>query len=101
MAAPRTNHVLRRTAGVVENATVELPPLKPNEVLIKITHSGLCHTDAVYHGFGKEMAFGHEGVGVVEEIGSAVTTLKVGQRVGGGYFREVSVICGFFPCERR
>jgi threonine dehydrogenase-like Zn-dependent dehydrogenase len=38
--------------------------LKPNEVLIKVTHSGLCGTDEHYR--HEDMGLGHEGAGVIE-----------------------------------
>ena len=60
----------------------------PNEVLIKVTHSGLCGTDIHYK--GADIVLGHEGAGVVEEIGKDVKTLKKGDRAGWGY-----VCCSF------
>lgn len=38
--------------------------IKENEVLIKVTHSGLCGTDE--HNINLDMVIGHEGAGVVE-----------------------------------
>lgn len=38
--------------------------LKPNEVLIKVTHSGLCGTDEHYR--HEDMGLGHEGAGIIE-----------------------------------
>jgi NADPH:quinone reductase-like Zn-dependent oxidoreductase len=38
--------------------------LKPDEVLIKVTHSGLCGTDEHYK--HADMGLGHEGAGVIE-----------------------------------
>ena len=38
--------------------------LKPDEVLIKVTHSGLCGTDEHYK--HEDMGLGHEGAGVIE-----------------------------------
>lgn len=38
--------------------------LKPTEVLIKVTHSGLCGTDEHYK--HEDMGLGHEGAGVIE-----------------------------------
>lgn len=60
-------------------ASVEL---KPNDVLIKTTHSGLCTTDV--HALESGCSLGHEGVGTIEAVGDGVTTLTVGQRVGWG-----------------
>ncbi|KAK4936440.1 hypothetical protein LTR10_022657 [Elasticomyces elasticus] len=55
----------------------------PKEVLLKVTHSGLCGTDIHYKGV--DMVLGHEGVGIVEEVGSNVTMFKKGDRAGWGY----------------
>ncbi|KAJ9623307.1 hypothetical protein H2204_011213 [Knufia peltigerae] len=55
----------------------------PHEVLIRITHSGLCGTDLHYK--TTNSGLGHEGVGVVEEIGESVTRFKKGERAGWGY----------------
>lgn len=52
------------------------------EVLVKVTHSGLCGTDL--HDRSSGCGLGHEGVGAVEKIGSEVTAVKVGDRVGWG-----------------
>lgn len=78
---------LRGVEGTVKRSPFETPALKPREVLVKITHSGLCGTDLFYIPYG--CALGHEGVGVVEKIGDEVTLHKVGDRVGGGYLRSV------------
>lgn len=54
-----------------------------SEVLVKITHSGVCGTDLHYQ--HADMVLGHEGVGVVEKLGDGVRLLSVGDRVGWGY----------------
>lgn len=56
------------------------------EVLVRITHSGVCGTDD--HDRVDGCGLGHEGIGIVEKIGQDVTTIKVGQRVGSGYVVE-------------
>jgi D-arabinose 1-dehydrogenase-like Zn-dependent alcohol dehydrogenase len=58
----------------------------PREVLVKITHSGLCGTDVHYK--SADMALGHEGAGEVQEVGKEVTQYKKGDRVGWGYLHE-------------
>lgn len=63
--------------------------LQPHEVFIETTHSGVCATDKLYQTSG--IALGHEGIGIVREVGSGVGTVKVGDRVGFGYTHE---ICG-------
>lgn len=66
----------------------EIPQPKPdvNQVLIKIVASGLCYTDVHLTEGHIPVQFphtlGHEPVGEIVELGSAVTTRKVGDRVG-------------------
>jgi len=59
-----------------------LRKLGPRDVLIKTTHAGLCYTDV--HAKEKGCGLGHEGVGIIERLGDAVTSLAIGQRVGWG-----------------
>ncbi|GAA4107205.1 S-(hydroxymethyl)glutathione dehydrogenase/class III alcohol dehydrogenase [Zhongshania borealis] len=68
----------------IEEVDVMLP--KTGEVLIKIVASGVCHTDAfTLSGDDPEGIFpailGHEGGGIVEQIGEGVTSVKVGDHV--------------------
>ncbi len=68
----------------VEEVDVMLP--KKGEVLIKILASGVCHTDAfTLSGEDPEGIFpcilGHEGGGVVEQVGEGVTSVAVGDHV--------------------
>lgn len=81
------NFVYRGIEGAVKKVPDELPELGPQDVLIKITHASLCGTDV--HMIPHGMALGHEGVGIVEKVGSAVKILKVGDRAGAGYHRDV------------
>ena len=65
---------------------VDLDPPKKGEVLVKMVATGVCHTDAyTLSGKDPEAAFpiilGHEGGGIVEEVGEGVTTLKKGDHV--------------------
>lgn len=68
---------------------VELAEPKADEILVKITSCGVCHTDAaVQHQFipvPLPAVLGHEGCGVVTKIGSAVKEFKVGDKVGISY----------------
>jgi len=71
---------------------------KAGEVLVRIVATGVCHTDAfTLSGADPEGAFpvilGHEGGGIVEEVGEGVTSLKVGDHVIPLYTPE----CG--ECE--
>lgn len=67
--------------GLVESSTEK--QIGPKQVLLKVTHSGLCGTDVHYK--AADMALGHEGVGIVEKVGDQVTQFKNGDRVGWGY----------------
>lgn len=65
---------------------VDLAPPKDTEVLIEIKATGVCHTDAyTLSGLDPEGLFptilGHEGAGVVVEVGKKVTSLKPGDHV--------------------
>ncbi|HEX5307051.1 MAG TPA: alcohol dehydrogenase catalytic domain-containing protein, partial [Dyella sp.] len=65
---------------------VDVAGPKKGEVLVRIVASGVCHTDAyTLSGDDPEGAFpvilGHEGGGIVEEIGEGVTSVKVGDHV--------------------
>ncbi|MGW2664507.1 NAD(P)-dependent alcohol dehydrogenase [Nocardia tengchongensis] len=66
----------------METLTLEEP--RPGEVLVRIVATGVCHTDLVTKGvFPAELpiVLGHEGAGVVEQIGSEVTGIEVGDHV--------------------
>ncbi|KAK0104273.1 hypothetical protein ONS96_005365 [Cadophora gregata f. sp. sojae] len=81
-------------AGAVVKSSVDISSdLGPKEILIKITHSSLCYTDI--HMMSSGIALGHEGVGIIEKVGSGVTTLKVGDRAGGGYLRDSCGHCNY------
>ncbi|KAK7005881.1 NAD(P)-dependent alcohol dehydrogenase protein [Favolaschia claudopus] len=78
--------------GIVESTSHRQGPTG-NDVLVKITHSGICGTDEHYKHV--DMVLGHEGVGIVEQIGDRVTRHKVGDVVGWGYVHKT---CG--ECEQ-
>ena len=70
----------------LEIVEVDLEGPKAGEVLIEIKATGICHTDAfTLSGDDPEGAFpailGHEGAGIVVEVGPAVSSLKVGDTV--------------------
>ena len=77
-----TAAIVREPQGEFTIEQVELDELQQNEVLVQIEACGVCHTDAKYQGvLSLPAVFGHEAVGVVEEIGVAVTTVDPGDRV--------------------
>jgi threonine dehydrogenase-like Zn-dependent dehydrogenase len=61
--------------GKIIEATNHYEDLAAHEVLLKITHSGVCGTDQHYT--SQNMVLGHEGVGIVQEIGKEVTDFKM------------------------
>ena len=69
---------------VIEEVDVAGP--KAGEVLVQIVATGVCHTDA-YTLSGKDpegifpSILGHEGAGIVQEVGEGVTSLKPGDHV--------------------
>ena len=84
----------------VEN--VPDPEIKhPNDVIVKITSSCICGSDLhMYEGRTAAQAgivFGHENMGLIQEVGPAVRTLKEGDRV----VMPFNVACGFCKnCQR-
>ncbi|KAF2015546.1 hypothetical protein BU24DRAFT_441206 [Aaosphaeria arxii CBS 175.79] len=87
----------------VEVQMVPVPEIKPNEVLIKLNATGICHSDIHFmlndwavpkmSTFGVRCA-GHEGAGVIVKVGDAVKTLKPGMRAG---LKPIQDTCG--ACE--
>ena len=71
--------------GQLSIEEVELASPKASEALVRTVACGVCHTDAAaLHSFipvTLPIVLGHEGVGIVEEVGCEVTSLKKGDRV--------------------
>jgi glutathione-independent formaldehyde dehydrogenase len=67
----------------------------PNDVIVRVTSSGICGSDLhMYEGrtvAEPGIVFGHENLGVVEDVGSGVTALEQGDRV----VMPFNVACGF------
>jgi S-(hydroxymethyl)glutathione dehydrogenase/alcohol dehydrogenase len=64
---------------IIDTVTIAEP--KADEIIVKIKAAGLCHTDHDSLTWGKPIVIGHEGAGIVEQIGSAITDFKVGDKV--------------------
>lgn len=66
-------------------AEVELSDLRDDEVRVRIVAAGICHTDVAVKEQSVKlplpMVLGHEGSGIVEEVGSAIRHLAVGDHV--------------------
>jgi glutathione-independent formaldehyde dehydrogenase len=75
---------------------VETPRLQhPNDVIVRVTSTAICGSDLhMYEGRTAAepgIVFGHENMGIVEEVGEGVTTIKQGDRV----VMPFNVACGF------
>lgn len=68
---------------VIQQARIRGP--KDDEVLVRVVATGLCHTDLIvrdqYYPVPLPSVLGHEGAGIVEEVGPAVKDLKAGDHV--------------------
>ena len=82
----------------VKKPTIE----NPKDAILKVTSSAICGSDLhMYDGrtdMPKGSIFGHEIMGVIESVGEAVTSIKVGDRV----VLPFNIACGFcFNCIRQ
>jgi aryl-alcohol dehydrogenase len=95
---------MRITAAVVEEKgapfalrELELGELADDEILVEVAASGICHTDLICRDqwipTPLPAVLGHEGAGVVEAVGKAVTAVAPGDRVAMSYD-----CCGSCPC---
>lgn len=81
-----TAAVLRSAHGPfsIENLTLEEP--RDDEVLVRMVAAGMCHTDLLSRELPPEFfpgprVVGHEGAGIVEAVGAAVSDIAVGDQV--------------------
>lgn len=78
-----------------------IPVPKEKQILIKMCASGCCHTDihAIDGDWGvkpkSSLVPGHEGVGTVVEVGSAVTNFKVGDLAGMAWLHSACGTCEY------
>ncbi|MBW3628279.1 MAG: glutathione-dependent formaldehyde dehydrogenase [Gemmatimonadetes bacterium] len=82
----------------------DVPPIEhPNDAIVRVTKAAICGSDLhLYHGMVPDtrvgMTFGHEFIGVVEQVGSSVQGLQRGDRV----MVPFNVFCGScFFCARK
>ena len=77
--------VLHQVGGPFQIEEVELLPPEPGEVRVRMGAAGTCHSD--WHFVSGDLSrplpviLGHEGAGIVEEVGAGVTSVQPGQRV--------------------
>lgn len=91
-----------RPGGPLKPYEFERRTLGESDVAFKITYAGICHSDIhqVREEWGPAlfpMVPGHEIVGIVSEVGSAVDKFKIGDRIGVGVFIDSCRNCP--PCK--
>jgi aryl-alcohol dehydrogenase len=81
--------VIRSGGGPLVIEPVNLAGPRDNEMLVRIVASGICHTDIGYcYGWSigaSKMVLGHEGCGVVEQVGKKVKGFAPGDHVVVSY----------------
>lgn len=93
--------VFKEHSGPVEYTQVPVPTPGPNEVLVNIKFTGVCHTDL--HAWKGDwpldvklpLVGGHEGAGVVVAVGDLVKTIKVGDHAGIKWINSSCAHCDF------
>jgi propanol-preferring alcohol dehydrogenase len=91
--------VVRNFGKPLSIEEVPVPTPGPGQVLVKIVASGVCHTDlhAAQGDWPVKPAVpfipGHEGTGYVTDLGSGVTSLKEGDRVGVPWLHSACGAC--------
>ncbi|WP_186444979.1 alcohol dehydrogenase catalytic domain-containing protein, partial [Mesorhizobium sp. J18] len=104
----KSPHILQFDAAVLEQPGAALQigrlgiaPLGQTDVLVEMKSAGICHTDweAQQGSFGNAfpVVLGHEGAGVVAEVGRAVTSVRKGDKVVLSPFPTCG---GCYYCER-
>eukprot|EP00262_Sarcandra_glabra_P007393 TRINITY_DN20164_c0_g1_i1.p1 TRINITY_DN20164_c0_g1~~TRINITY_DN20164_c0_g1_i1.p1 ORF type:complete len:371 (-),score=58.15 TRINITY_DN20164_c0_g1_i1:103-1179(-) len=99
-----TGWAARDPTGVLSPYTYTLRETGPQDVYIKVSYCGICHTDIhqVKNDLGMSsypMVPGHEVVGEVVKVGSEVTKFKIGECVGVGCIVGSCSSCS--PCKSK
>lgn len=93
--------IFEKTGGPLLYKQIPTPEPRPDEVLVNIKYSGVCHTDL--HAWKGDWPFptklplvgGHEGAGVVVKVGSLVKEVNIGDHVGVKWINSTCLECGF------
>ncbi|NEO87159.1 MAG: NAD(P)-dependent alcohol dehydrogenase [Spirulina sp. SIO3F2] len=93
-------YAAHQPGGQLEPFTYEVGELAPEEVEVKVDYCGLCHSDLSMLNNDWEITEyplvpGHEVIGIVAAVGTGVTTLEPGQRVGIGWNGETCGTCEY------
>jgi alcohol/geraniol dehydrogenase (NADP+) len=88
----------REPRGKLEPFAFNPGELRPEQVEIKVSHCGVCHSDLSMRDNEWQMTVypfvpGHEAVGKIVAIGDQVKNLKIGDKVGLGWFSESDMTC--------
>jgi uncharacterized zinc-type alcohol dehydrogenase-like protein len=91
-------YAVRAAGGRLEPHRFPARELRPLDVEVAITHCGICHSDLhlIHNDWGISsypLVPGHEVVGEVIRVGSAVTQLQPGRRVGVGFLAGADFTC--------
>ncbi|MDT0267496.1 NAD(P)-dependent alcohol dehydrogenase [Streptomyces sp. DSM 44915] len=82
--------VLEKPDGPFEFRDIEIEDPRPDEILVRMVATGICATDAQVRARRMStplpVVLGHEGAGVVERVGAAVTTVEPGDHVVLSYY---------------
>ena len=89
--------------GALKMETREFPAPKPGDVRLRVQACGICHSDSVtkeglFPGIPYPISPGHEVIGLIEALGDGVTSWKLGQRVGVGWYGGHCGVCD--QCRR-
>jgi aryl-alcohol dehydrogenase len=80
---------IEATGGPFVFRDVEIDEPRPDEVLVRVVATGICHTDTHVRNQGYEtplpIVLGHEGAGIVEKVGADVQAVKAGDHVVMSY----------------
>nr|ADO95354.1 truncated alcohol dehydrogenase [Fusarium oxysporum f. sp. lycopersici] len=106
MAAPQIPEkqwaqVFEKTAGPIEYKQIPVQKPGPDEVLVNVKFSGVCHTDL--HAWQGDwpldtklpLVGGHEGAGVVVARGDLVKDVKIGEKVGIKWLNGSCLSCSY------
>ena len=77
--------VLRESCKPLVLEELELDEARPDEVRVKLDSCGICHTDVACRDavipIRLPLVLGHEGAGIVEDVGAGVTSVQPGDHV--------------------
>ncbi|CAD5216924.1 unnamed protein product [Bursaphelenchus xylophilus] len=97
--------VFSNYGGKIEIKEVPVPEIEPDDMLVKILYTGVCHSDL--HIWLGDFPFptkplpligGHEGAGIVVKTGANVKNFKVGDRAGVKWINATCLCCEY--CKR-